>query len=202
MGADISRVRFDPLRDFAGVVLQQGRLLLDADFNELVALLDRRLRAETSDLTSFGPDPDHAGVAWVPRQTPDAFRVTLTGGALSIGRGRMYVDGLLAENHGAELDGFDPLLSEVTGTADTPYGEQPYWPTPDPLPTGGAAPRVPRRLAARGHPPRGSRTSSRSPSASTRPRAGRRPGRCGSCPCRPAPPARPTTRTSPTAGST
>ncbi len=134
MPADISRVRFDPLRDFAGVVLQQGRLLLDADFNELVALLDRRLRAETSDLTSFGPDPDHAGVAWVPRQTPDAFRVTLTGGALSIGRGRMYVDGLLAENHGTELDGFDPLLSEVTGTADTPYAAQPYWPTPDPLP--------------------------------------------------------------------
>ena len=30
MGADFSRVRFDPLRDFAGVVLQQGRLLLDA----------------------------------------------------------------------------------------------------------------------------------------------------------------------------
>ena len=55
MGADVSRVRFDPLRDFAGVVLQQGRLLLDADFNEFVALLDRRLRAETIDLTSFGP---------------------------------------------------------------------------------------------------------------------------------------------------
>ena len=32
MGADVSRVRFDPFRDFAGVVLQQGRLLLDADF--------------------------------------------------------------------------------------------------------------------------------------------------------------------------
>jgi hypothetical protein len=137
MSADISRVRFDPLRDFAGVVLQQGRLLLDADFNELVALLDRRLRAETCDLTSFGPDPDHAGVAWVPRETPDAFRVSLDGGALSIGRGRMYVDGLLAENHGKDLEGFDPLLSEVTGTADTPYLEQPYWPTPDPLPTSG-----------------------------------------------------------------
>jgi len=61
MGADVSRVRFDPLRDFAGVVLQQGRLLLDGDFNEYVALLDRRLRAETVDLTSFGPDPDQAG---------------------------------------------------------------------------------------------------------------------------------------------
>ena len=138
MGADVSRARFDALRDFAGVVLQQGRLLLDADFNEYVALLDRRLRAETSDLTSFGPDPDHAGVAWVPRQTPDGFRVTASGGKLTIGRGRMYVDGLLAENHGAAPQtGFDPLLSERTGTADTPYEQQPYWPTPAPLPTGG-----------------------------------------------------------------
>ena len=137
MAADISRVRFDPLNDFAGVVLQQGRLLLDADFNDLVALLDRRLRAETCDLTSFGPDPDHAGVAWVPRQTPDAFSVQLTGGVLTIGRGRMYVDGLLAENHGIEPEGFDPLLSEVTGTVDTPYLEQPYWNTPEDLPTAG-----------------------------------------------------------------
>ncbi|MQB00836.1 MAG: hypothetical protein GEU78_11180 [Actinobacteria bacterium] len=137
MSADISRMRFDPLRDHAGVVLQQGRLLLDADFNELGALLDRRFRAETTDLTSLGPDPGHAGAAWVPRQTPDAFRVTLSGGELSIGRGRMYVDGLLAENHGAPPYGFDPLLSERTGTTDTPYGQQPYWRTPDPLPTGG-----------------------------------------------------------------
>src|SRR3954447_2273825 len=137
MGSDVSRVRFDPLRDYAGVVLQQGRLLLDGDFNELVALLDRRLRAETCDLTSFGPDPDHAGVAWVPRQTPDGFRVTASAGKLTIGRGRMYVDGLLAENHGVAPTGFDPLLSERTGTADTPYEKQPYWPTPAALPGGG-----------------------------------------------------------------
>ena len=137
MGADVSRVRFDPLRDFAGVVLQQGRLLLDGDFNEYVAMLDRRLRAETSDLTSFGPDPEHQGVAWVPRQTPDAFRVSASGGTLTIGRGRMYVDGLLAENHGLPDYGFDRLLGERTGTVDTPYDQQPYWKTPEPLPGGG-----------------------------------------------------------------
>jgi hypothetical protein len=137
MGADVSRVRFDPFRDFAGVVLQQGRLLLDADFNELVALLDRRLRAETVDLTSFGPDPSHAGESWVPRQTPNGFLVSASGGKLTIGRGRMYVDGLLAENHGVAPDVFDPLLAESTGGADTPYEQQPYWPTPDPLPSGG-----------------------------------------------------------------
>jgi hypothetical protein len=137
MGADFSRVRFDPFRDFAGVVLQQGRLLLDGDFNEYVGLLDRRLRAETCDLTSFGPDPDHAGVAWVPRQTPTAFQVVASSGGLTIGRGRMYVDGLVAENHGLTPTGFDPLLGEPAGTADLPYDQQPYWPTPDPLPAGG-----------------------------------------------------------------
>src|SRR3954468_3509120 len=136
MSADVSRVRFDPLRDFAGVVLQQGRLLLDADFNEYVALLDRRLRGETGGLASFGPEPGHAGVSWVARQTPDGFRVTASGGKLAIGRGRMYVDGLLAENHGRPANGFDPLLGERTGTADTPYDNQPYWPTPDQLPGG------------------------------------------------------------------
>src|SRR3954467_13792531 len=108
MSADISRVRFDPLRDFSGVVLQQGRLLLDADFNEYVALLGRRLRAETVALPSFGADPDHAGEAWVPRQTPDAFRVTASGGKLTIGRGRMYVDGLPAENHGGRAGALRP----------------------------------------------------------------------------------------------
>ncbi|MEA2142272.1 MAG: hypothetical protein QOI64_702, partial [Solirubrobacteraceae bacterium] len=137
MGADISRLRFDPLEDFSTVVLQQGRLLLDGDFNEYVAMLDRRLRAETCDLTSFGPDAKHQGVAWVPRLTPDAFRVSATGGKLSIGRGRMYVDGLVAENHGRGPLAFDPLLSERTGTADTPYDEQPYWPVPDALPANG-----------------------------------------------------------------
>jgi uncharacterized protein DUF6519 len=137
MASDISRVRFDPLRDFAGVVLQQGRLLLDADFNDLVAILERRLRAETSDLTSFGPDPDLQGVAWVPRQTPHAFEITAASGTITIGRGRMYVDGLLAENHGVELDGFDPLLAERTGTVDTSFLDQPYQGTPPTMPTGG-----------------------------------------------------------------
>jgi hypothetical protein len=100
MAADLSRVRFDARRDHVGVVLQQGRLLLDSEWNELVAILDRRLRAEVADLDSPGPVTGIGGVAVVPRTTPDGFKVTLSAGALTIGRGRMYVDGLLAENHG------------------------------------------------------------------------------------------------------
>src|SRR5919106_1233691 len=77
MAADISRVRFDPLRHFAGVALQQGRLLLDADWNELVAetpgrtlgastplLTERRGTADTPYLEQpywLPPDPLPAG---------------------------------------------------------------------------------------------------------------------------------------------
>lgn len=138
MAADVSRVRFDPRHDYAGVLLQQGRVLLDADWNELVAVVDRRIRAGIADLDSAGPAAGIAGVAVVPRTTPDGFRVSMTGGALSIGRGRMYVDGLLAENHGGGAEELDPLLAEGRGSTDTTFTAQPYWPTPDPLPTTGS----------------------------------------------------------------
>ncbi len=133
MGADLSRVRFDAHRDHAEVVLQQGRLLLDADFNELVDIIDRRIRAGIADLDSPGTT-----TAVVPRTTPDGFKVSLTAGKLSIGRGRMYVDGLLAENHGTGAAVFDPLLAESHGADDTPYDAQPYWPTPQALPQSGS----------------------------------------------------------------
>src|SRR5438128_12525247 len=103
MGGDYSWLTFDPRRDHAGVLMQQGRVQLDSDWNEQVELLDRRLRAETTDII---------GRAVVPRETPDGFRIEAIGGALTIGRGRMYVDGLLAENHGAGAAEYDPVLGE------------------------------------------------------------------------------------------
>ncbi len=139
MGADISRVRFDPLRDFAGVVLQQGRLLLDADFNELVALLDRRLRAETSDLTSFGPTRITPASRGCRARRRTRFRVTVSGGS-SDDRPRPHVRRRPArrEPWPADARRLRPAARpSATGTRDTPYAQQPYWPTPDPLPTDG-----------------------------------------------------------------
>lgn len=137
MGADVSRVRFDPLRDHSGVLMQQGRLLLDADWNEQADVVARRIRAGTADLGSHGPVEGIAGVAAYPATTPDAFRITVGEGGLLIGRGRMYVDGLLAENHGAGADEFDPVLSETRHAEPVSYSAQPYWPTPASLPAEG-----------------------------------------------------------------
>jgi hypothetical protein len=152
MSFDASRFTFDPWNDYVGVVMQQGRVQLDQDWNEWVAEVVRRMQAGTVDIL---------GTAAVPRATtPNGFNITpsaTSSGAftMTIGRGRIYVDGLLAENHGLPppsplkwTDGsqpepaapallWDPLLDEVTGSTDVPYDQQPYYfaPMQVPLPT-------------------------------------------------------------------
>lgn len=128
MSFDLSRISFDPRRDFLGVIMQQGRVQLDADWNEWVAQLGRRLQAGTLDI---------CGRAVVPRETPDGFLVEAAGGRLMIGPGRIYVDGLLAENHGAPPAAWDQRLAELAGAGKTPYTEQPHLPEPPELPDGG-----------------------------------------------------------------
>src|SRR5437016_10660335 len=83
--------------------MQQGRVQLDSDWNEWLAELVRRMQAGTLDIL---------GRAVYPATTPYAFEITVSspGGknTLLIGPGRMYIDGLLAENHG------DPAAAQWT----------------------------------------------------------------------------------------
>lgn len=139
MSGDYSRERFQARANVSGVRMQQGRVQLDSDWNEWVAVVDRHFRAETIDLVGREPDPDFQGVAVYPRQTPDAFKVDLTAGNLTFGRGRMYVDGLLAENHGAGALEFDRVLEETRGVDAVTYDAQPYFPLPPALPEAGRA---------------------------------------------------------------
>lgn len=122
MSFDCSRFSFRPWNDFLGVVMQQGRVQLDADWNEWVAELARRLQAGSLD--TFGP-------AVVPRETPNGFRIAVQRQGLAIGPGRIYVDGLLAENHGTGPIEWDRQLAEEAGTGFTLFFEQPYLPFND-----------------------------------------------------------------------
>ena len=128
MSFDCSRFTFNSWHDFLGVVMQQGRVQLDADWNEFASQLLRRLQVGTLD--TFGQPV-------VPRVTPDGFRIDAVAGELTIGVGRLYVDGLLAENHGAAPLQWDPLLAEQIGSVALNYTTQPYYPQPPPLPSGG-----------------------------------------------------------------
>jgi hypothetical protein len=141
VSGDYSRESFDPRRHFSAVRMQQGRVALDADWNEQGAIVERRTRAQTVDVI---------GRRGVPRETADGFAISIAMVAnqrtLRIGRGRLYVDGLLAENHGAAPLVFDRLLprpdgrgsagvlAETIGTGAIDYREQPHWPVPAPLP--------------------------------------------------------------------
>ena len=139
MSGDYSRHRFNPRNHYAGVKMQQGRVQLDADWNEWTDLIDRHARAETVDTFGVFPSAGIGGVAVVSPQTPDAFRIEASGGNLSIGPGRMYVDGLLAENFGDDNgpQNFDRVLAELSGQNPVNYMQQTYHPAPDNLPTGG-----------------------------------------------------------------
>jgi hypothetical protein len=126
MSGDYSRFGFDPFRDYAGVLLQQGRPLTDRDWNDLVAQINRRLQAGTLDAS---------GQMLVASTSPDAFSISIDAQfGLLISRGRIYVDGLLAENHGTGTKQWDAQLAELHGSESVPYSNQPFVPNAPAVP--------------------------------------------------------------------
>jgi hypothetical protein len=113
MKGDFSRDTFDPLKHFTRVLMQQGRVQLDADWNEQTALLWHYIRALSADLIGPHGGPDglcgfriltHNDLnSSCGQDTPETvgahvlYPLTLPGNFM-IGTGRYYVGGLLCEN--------------------------------------------------------------------------------------------------------
>lgn len=98
MNGDFSRdtSRAAHLAQFSRVCLQQGRTLLDADFNEQVAIFHDYLRMLTVDM---------AGRGW----RPQAGQFSISGGKFDVNKGfqisagHFYVDGILCDNPAARM---------------------------------------------------------------------------------------------------
>ena len=89
MKGDFTRNTFHPSKHFSQVLMQQGRVTLDADANEQAAIERHYARQVTRDL--IGPYAAPAtGGGFVLQADPD--------GIFSISPGRYYVDGILVEN--------------------------------------------------------------------------------------------------------
>ncbi len=114
MKGDFSRDSFQPMMQFSRVLMQQGRVLLDADWNEQNAILLTLMRTLIADMLGphAGPSGD-LGFAIYSRPSdlsalPAELREAVTNqldtfkkpGNVVIGPGRYYVDGVLCAGVG------------------------------------------------------------------------------------------------------
>src|SRR5947209_1901519 len=109
MKGDFSRQTFDPKKHYSGVLMQQGRVQIDADWNEQQAIQQYRIEAGTSDVVGPGGTPMND-----PVFQNSGFRITTDQDrkALFIRRGRYYVDGILCQNETDVLFDSQPYLPD------------------------------------------------------------------------------------------
>ncbi len=125
MRGDFTRDSFDPNRHFSRVLMQQGRVQLDADWNEQASIMLHLLRTMACDIFGphGGPDSPHLGFevltkevkSWEPRLDAlvkgpehDVFHDKLEEGDALICAGRYYVHGILVENERPILYSMQP----------------------------------------------------------------------------------------------
>jgi hypothetical protein len=95
MKGDFSRDTFDPKKHYSGVRMQQGRVQLDADFNEQQAINQDRTATEAVDVIGQSGAPKTGGGFQIG--------VATDGKDLTISSGRMYVDGELCQSEPTEI---------------------------------------------------------------------------------------------------
>lgn len=118
MKGDFARVSFDPKRHYTRVLQQQGRVQLEADWNEQAAIEQHLLRTLVRDVVG---DCWAAGKGFIAQAAADAGNRPLPPKDWTLSAGRYYVDGIICGN-------------------DTTcrLSEQPYRPTPDHRGDGGS----------------------------------------------------------------
>ena len=93
MRGDFSRKTFRPTKHYSGVLMQQGRVQVDADWNEQQEIFRHLADTAAADVIGASGAPDvSSGFGIAPTSSADD---------LTIGAGHFYVDGVLCENEEA-----------------------------------------------------------------------------------------------------
>jgi DNA-binding beta-propeller fold protein YncE/phage FluMu protein Com len=109
MKGDFTRSSFKQDKHYSGVRMQQGRMQLDADWNEQLDIKAHRDRTTHRDVIGYcggpkGKDENSSDLA--------GFKITALGANLNISKGRYYANGILCENEA------DVLLTEQENLPD------------------------------------------------------------------------------------
>lgn len=109
MKVDISRDTFRPQRHYSSVRLEQGRVQVDADWNEQIAINHHHTRTTARDVI---------GAAGAPKGAAGGFAIALApdGSDLLIAPGAIYVDGILCEldTPSAIIASYGPAAKQAT----------------------------------------------------------------------------------------
>jgi hypothetical protein len=129
MGSDRARISYDPSRKWRGLVAQQGRVTVEADWNEAAAIEAVEDRAVTLDVVGpvGTPDGGYAVTATGPGSPPASGSPPgSTEGDLSVGPGTLYLGGeRLDLDTAVDLANQPDWLDAATGT---------LWAAPSPPP--------------------------------------------------------------------
>ncbi|MBW7883203.1 MAG: hypothetical protein H3C34_11320 [Caldilineaceae bacterium] len=94
MKGDFTRLTFDRSKHYSSVLNQQGRVAIDADWNEQAAIEHHDARTTRQDVIGLCGGPQGVDADGNPLA---GFDVTTDGAVLTVTGGRYYVDGILAE---------------------------------------------------------------------------------------------------------
>lgn len=98
MKGDFTRRVSESARRYSSVRMQQGRVQLDADWNEQIEIQDRLRRTALNDII---------GRCCVPQSEPESFRAAFNEtGQFEVGAGRIWIDGKLFQD-------FEPLVPDI-----------------------------------------------------------------------------------------
>jgi Family of unknown function (DUF6519) len=116
MKGDFSRDTFNPERHYSRVLMQQGRALLDSDWNEMLSILLEQQRMLARDV--FG---QHGGPA---KNETTGFGTEEIGFEIkkagwTIGIGRYYIDGLMCENYSV-ISALTPDQQQIVNDTSKP----------------------------------------------------------------------------------
>ena len=94
MASDRARVSYDPTRRWRGLIAQQGRVTVEADFNEAAAIDQERDRQLTLDFVGPFATPASPAAGYTVMPVPQAGESPGSPpGDLTIGSGTLYVGG-------------------------------------------------------------------------------------------------------------
>jgi len=92
MGSDRARVTYDPKQQYRSVVMQQGRVTLEADWNEASQIASEELRKETLDIVGSSGTPDNGyQILLAPNPSNPPYDFYVQSGTMYVGGMRVHL---------------------------------------------------------------------------------------------------------------